>query len=174
MLFPDYKSSNGHTVIVFGRLLFHVTSASRKAMKHTVDFEGFEHHKTICDCEAWTYGERPCRHIAAVFEAISVWAKVPELWRDDFIERLMFLIGMGHSFPESINLIWNAFRAKQQDQRNNLDKPVPATQGVAGPRSGIVGEVKKRVYHLAPRKGAGRTDQRKNADTRKPTQKTSR
>lgn len=102
MLLPIHKSSNGHSVSIFGRLLFHVTSASRKGLFHTVDLEGFEKWKTICDCESFKYGVRPCRHICACFEAISFWAGIPESNRDTWIDRLTFLISMGLSFFEAI------------------------------------------------------------------------
>lgn len=97
-----YKSSNGHTVTVYGRLFFTVTSASRKGLIHFVDLEPFEQWASVCNCEAWRWGERPCRHIAACFEALSVWGEIPEQIREEWIERLMFLLNMGHTFLEAL------------------------------------------------------------------------
>lgn len=102
MLFPPYKSSNRHTVSLIGRLFFYVTSASRKDLVHVVDLEGFEKWPTICDCESFRYHERPCRHIVAAIEAISAWAGIAEEHRDEFIERLSFLLSLDHGFREAM------------------------------------------------------------------------
>lgn len=100
----QYKSSNGHTVTLYGRLFFTVTSASRKGRIHFVDLEKSEDWKApfLCNCEAFKWGERPCRHIKACFEALSVWGGIPEEIRDEWIDRLMFLLNMGHTFLEAL------------------------------------------------------------------------
>jgi hypothetical protein len=100
---PAFQSSNHHTVFLYGRLFYIVTSASRKGKLHFVDLEGFEHWKSVCTCEAWRWGERPCRHIAACFEAIAKAAGIPEERQEEWTGRLMFLLNMGHSFLEALN-----------------------------------------------------------------------
>jgi hypothetical protein len=72
---PDYLSHDGHGVTRYGRALFWVTSASRRSLMHLVDLEPVEAPKgglwpAVCTCEAWIYGDRPCRHIRAVLEMI--------------------------------------------------------------------------------------------------------
>lgn len=109
--FPPYHSSNHHTVSLYGRLFFIVSSNSRAGLVHFVDLERTNYpdsegrerfFNSICTCEAWKYGERPCRHIAACFEAIAEWAQVRPAVREEWIERLMFLLNMGHSFTEAL------------------------------------------------------------------------
>jgi hypothetical protein len=111
MLYPDYQSSNGHTVSLYGRLFFKMTSASRKGLDHYVDLERTNYpdgegrdrwYSSVCDCEAWKYGERPCRHIFAAFEALAEWGHVDQSIREEWIDRLMFLLNMGHSFTEAL------------------------------------------------------------------------
>lgn len=97
-----YRSSNGHTVEVRGWLLYHVTSASRAGIEHTVDLEGFEHWKTVCNCEAWKYGTRPCRHIAACLEFIAEGCSLQPNACDEWTDRLMFLLSMNHEFTEAL------------------------------------------------------------------------
>lgn len=105
---PNHRSSNGHTVYEYGRLFYIVTSASRSNLFHFIDLEGFADEETnrvwptICNCEAWKYGTRPCRHIAACLEFISYRAGVPENHREEWIDRLVFLLEMGFSFIDAL------------------------------------------------------------------------
>jgi hypothetical protein len=95
---------NGNTVFEYGRLFYIVTSNSRKGLIHFVDLEESEEWKArfLCTCEAFKYGERPCRHIKACFMAIATWAKVEEDVMDEWADRLMFLLSMGHSFRQAL------------------------------------------------------------------------
>lgn len=98
---PDYHSDH-HTVSVFGRLLFWVSSNSRKGLRHLVDLEPCEDYKSFCSCEAHAYGTRPCRHCVAALAAIAEWTGVPEDQQDEWSHRLTFLISLGYSFKEAI------------------------------------------------------------------------
>lgn len=111
MIFPPFQSSNQHTVLLYGRLFFQISSASRKGLHHFVDLERTNYpdgegkdryFNSLCTCEAFRYGERPCRHIKAAFEAIAEWANVEESIREEWTGRLMFLLNMGHSFADAI------------------------------------------------------------------------
>lgn len=89
---------------MYGRLFFTVTSASRKGLLHFVDLEQSEDWKavTLCTCEAFKYGLRPCRHIEACIEAIAHWCRIPEENRSEWQERLLFLLEMGKPFMEAL------------------------------------------------------------------------
>jgi len=95
---------NGNTVILYGRMFFVVTSNSRKGLIHFVDLEESTEWKArfLCTCEAFKYGERPCRHIRACFMAIATWAGAEESIMEEWSDRLMFLLSMGHSFRQAI------------------------------------------------------------------------
>lgn len=92
----------GNTVSEYGRLLYWVTSNSRKDLKHLVDLEGFERWPSCCACESWKYGERPCRHISACLHAIAHWAGVKEEIREEWVDTMRFLMSLGYSFRESL------------------------------------------------------------------------
>lgn len=134
MLYPDIKSSNGHTVHLYGRLFFRVSSASRKGLDHFVDLERTNYpdgegrdryYASICTCEAWKYGERPCRHIWASFEAIGEWANIPLEHLEEWIGRLMYLLNMGRSFSDALQSDYmQDLRTKQEPE----DEPRPARQ----------------------------------------------
>jgi hypothetical protein len=117
-----FLSSNHHRVHVFGWLLYHVTSASRRGLVHIVDLEGYEHWKTVCTCEAWRYGSRPCRHIAACLEFIAEGFNVAEDHREEWIERLIFLLSMNHEFIEAIES--DALKAFRDLPPKDPPKPV--------------------------------------------------
>lgn len=103
MILPPY-TWNGNTVIEYGRLFYIVTSNSRKGLIHFVDLEESTEWKArfLCTCEAFKFGERPCRHISACFHAIAEWCNIRQEVREEWVDRLMFLLKMGHSFRDSL------------------------------------------------------------------------
>ena len=133
MTFAPYKSSNGHTVSLYGRLWFIVTSASRKDHIHFVDIEESDEWKArfLCSCESFYFGTRPCRHIHACLEALAEWAQVREDLREEWIDRLEFLMKIGHSFLEAMTS-----QALQELMRVDKEPQKPAR--------------KKRQYKLQP------------------------
>lgn len=98
---PDF-TYNGNVVSWHGRLSFYVTSNSEKDWTHLVDLEGFEKWATVCNCHAWRYGNRPCRHIKASLYTLAFWAGVKEEIRDEWCENLSFLLSMGFSFDRAM------------------------------------------------------------------------
>lgn len=173
MRLKPYKSSNHHTIELFGRLFFKVSSASRRGLIHFVDLEESLdwHWKSVCNCEAWRYGGRPCRHIAACFEAIAHWANVREDVREEWIERLTFLLGMGYSFTEALQTESLKPLANEKPH-TDLDSSPETPSRMCGKGSESLGKEPKRIYHLDSRKRAARPFKRARSDTRKHHQTT--
>src|SRR5436190_887151 len=62
-----------HEVILWGRRLYRVSSASRSGLYHWCDLEMDVYPVPVCDCESFRLRkERPyCRHLAAIFWFIT-------------------------------------------------------------------------------------------------------
>jgi hypothetical protein len=154
MHLEPYQSSNGHTVTMYGRLMFLVSSASRSQVIHIVDIE--EH--TVCSCEAFFYNAtRPCRHIDACLEAIAYWANIPEHNRTEWRERLHFLLEMGVLFiqalvsPSLMSLRTDVERlaAKTHKRKYTLKNEAPKTN----PRKRMHPGVRRKSDRLPNRQG---------------------
>jgi hypothetical protein len=106
-------------------MFFIVTSNSRKGLIHFVDLEESPDWRArfLCTCEAFKYGERPCRHISACFHAIAHWAGVKEAIREEWADRLMFLLNMGHSFRQALES--PSLSDLKQSQPKPEEKPAP-------------------------------------------------
>lgn len=154
-MFPPFVH-NGNAVTEYGRLFFIVSSNSRKGLIHFVDLEESPDWRArfLCTCEAFKYGERPCRHISACFHAIAHWAGIKLAIREEWADRLMFLLSMGHSFREALESP-SLIELRQNHDAQEAAKPPPRTV---------------RLYTLPPRKTheTARTDP-KRTQRRLPT-----
>ena len=125
-------SSNGHETRCVGRLLFHVNSFSRPWLIHVVDLESEQYGEKIwahiCTCESFKFHNRPCRHVQAVAEAIAHWANIPEEKCEEWIERVLYSLGIGRTLADALT-------SKSLDFLRNQPKPAQP-------------EKKARVYHL--------------------------
>lgn len=143
--FITYRSSNGHTVRIYGRLFFIVSSASRSGLDHFVDLEGFDQWSAVCNCEAWKFGMRPCRHIRACLELMFVPLKLSGESLEYAFSEIEFLIKLGVKVPEAFKRCIEKLREKEIITGSSIGEDTSINRGVT-----------KRMYQLDGRERSKR------------------
>lgn len=115
-----FISSNHHEVTEYGRLFYHLDSASRKDMRHFVDLED-EH--PVCTCESYTYQTLACRHVKACLEYILVPFQLDEKDRDEAVEKMSLQMQIGFSFPESLVMVCRPLVEKFRQSKPSKPEP---------------------------------------------------
>ncbi len=130
---------NGNTVVLYGRMFFVVTSNSRKGLIHFVDLEESPdwRWKAICTCEAWRYGERPCRHIKACIIFLLDPLKLSEEALEYAASEACFYLQLGFTIQEAFQRIVLRAGENSGDAGGAVkENPIEAPKGTF------------RVYHM--------------------------
>lgn len=137
MNLTDYHSSNHHTVIEFGRLMYLVSSNSRKHLIHLVDMEPCDDYVMKCACEAHKYGERVCRHISSVVEYLLAPLNLEDEEWHHAKSTISLSLQLGFNIQEAIQRALCCVSEKSKNPRGSAAKN---TEQCAAPR--------KRMYSM--------------------------